>query len=67
MGEAIDPGRRHWEEAAYLDWEAGKVIPHRITAALNLRQLYGPEVDAASPNHRSTGGSKASCTRRGSS
>lgn len=28
-------------------WNAGQVAPHRITTALNLRGLYGPEVDAA--------------------
>ncbi len=28
-------------------WRAGAVKPYRITAALNLRGLYGPEVDEA--------------------
>lgn len=39
-------------EAAYLqaaerDWAAGKVVPHRITTALDARSLHGPEVDEA--------------------
>lgn len=28
-------------------WRRGHVIPHRITTALDLRELYGPEVDRA--------------------
>jgi transcriptional regulator with XRE-family HTH domain len=34
-------------ERAREAWERGQVIPHRITTALDLRALYGPEVDAA--------------------
>lgn len=32
---------------AYQQWRAGAVIPDRITQALDLRGLYGPEVDEA--------------------
>lgn len=42
--------RRHRaadEQAARELWGAGKLIPHRITMALDLRKLYGPEVDEA--------------------
>lgn len=35
------------EQAAYRAWCAGKVIPHRITSALDEQELYGPEVDRA--------------------
>ncbi len=35
------------EANAYAEWQAGKVRPWRITTALNLRGLYGPEVDVA--------------------
>jgi hypothetical protein len=35
------------EETAHKLWSEGKLIPHRITMALDLRELYGPEVDAA--------------------
>lgn len=35
------------EQEARRLWEAGKVVPHRITMALNVRGLYGPEVDEA--------------------
>ena len=28
-------------------WAAGKVVPHRITTALDMQGLYGPEVDEA--------------------
>lgn len=35
------------EQAAYRAWAAGKVIPYRITTALDAEALYGPEVDAA--------------------
>lgn len=35
------------EKAAHALWAEGKLIPHRITMALDLRKLYGPEVDAA--------------------
>jgi hypothetical protein len=37
---------RNLEEARKL-WAAGQVKPYRITRALNLRGLYGPEVDEA--------------------
>lgn len=33
--------------AAYRAWAAGLIFPDRITTALNVRELYGPEVDAA--------------------
>lgn len=36
-----------YEQAARRAWAAGKVVPHRITTALDLHALYGPEVDAA--------------------
>lgn len=35
------------EQQAHRDWAAGKVIPHRITTALDAHSLYGPEVDRA--------------------
>lgn len=35
------------EQQAYREWAAGKVIPYRITAALDSHELYGPEVDRA--------------------
>ena len=34
-------------EQAREAWRHGHVIPHRITTALDLRELYGPEVDTA--------------------
>lgn len=34
-------------EKAYEAWKRGGVIPHRITTALDIRKLYGPEVDRA--------------------
>ncbi len=34
-------------EAAHEAWKRGQVIPHRITTALDIRALYGPEVDRA--------------------
>lgn len=39
--------RRETERAAYDAWGRGLVVPHRITSALDIRQLYGPEVDHA--------------------
>jgi hypothetical protein len=43
--------RRASEEAdkvrAYQRWRQGLVCPDRITTALNVRSLYGPEVDRA--------------------
>lgn len=39
--------RRASERDAHAAWQLGDVVPHRITLALDLRQLYGPEVDAA--------------------
>lgn len=50
--EATKIARRRMErtiaaERAYREWAAGKAIPYRITQALNLRALYGPEVDEA--------------------
>jgi hypothetical protein len=36
-----------FEQQARRAWAAGKVIPHRITTALDAGELYGPEVDAA--------------------
>lgn len=38
--------RQHNREA-YQRWRAGLVIPWRITMALDLRSLYGPDVDLA--------------------
>lgn len=35
------------EQKTYRAWKAGHVTPWRITAALDLRNLYGPEVDEA--------------------
>jgi hypothetical protein len=34
-------------EQAHRDWELGRVRPWRITSALDIRGLYGPEVDEA--------------------
>lgn len=34
-------------EQARADWLAGRVVPHRITQALDIRNLDGPEVDRA--------------------
>lgn len=31
----------------YQDWQHGRVVPHRITMALDLHGHHGPEVDAA--------------------
>lgn len=39
--------RREADRDAHERWERGQVVPHRITLALNIRELYGPEVDAA--------------------
>lgn len=35
------------EQEAKRRWEAGLVVPHYITVALDLNGLYGPEVDEA--------------------
>lgn len=35
------------ERVARRKWEAGMVVPHNITSALDLMGMYGPEVDAA--------------------
>ncbi len=35
------------QKEAYKRWRAGLVVPNRITMALNLRGLYGPDVDTA--------------------
>lgn len=35
------------DQRAYQAWAAGDVVPHRITQALDLRGLDGPEVDEA--------------------
>lgn len=32
---------------AHRRWHAGLLVPHRITTALDIRRLDGPEVDAA--------------------
>lgn len=49
-----DPPRAYYEreqvddiDAARTEWAAGHVYPHRITQALNIRNLDGPEVDRA--------------------
>lgn len=34
-------------EVARQAWQQGRVIPYRITTALDIRALYGPEVDQA--------------------
>lgn len=34
-------------QKAERDWRAGKMVPCRITVALNANSLYGPEVDVA--------------------
>lgn len=39
--------REQATQRAYQEWRAGKVVPHRITTALDLRSLYGPRVDEA--------------------
>jgi hypothetical protein len=33
-----------WQQARRA-WEAGLIVPHRITLALDARGLYGPDVD----------------------
>ena len=43
----LDNVARHHRERAEARWRAGYIIPARITQALDLRSLYGPEVDAA--------------------
>lgn len=35
------------DQEAYRKWDAGLLVPHRITLALDSRGLEGPEVDAA--------------------
>lgn len=35
------------EQEAYRKWDAGLLVPHRITLALDARGLEGPDVDAA--------------------
>jgi hypothetical protein len=35
------------EQEAYRKWDAGLLVPNRITVALDLHSLDGPEVDAA--------------------
>ncbi|HKS46746.1 MAG TPA: hypothetical protein VJT49_16865 [Amycolatopsis sp.] len=35
------------QQRAYHEWRAGKLVPYRITLALDAKDLYGPEVDAA--------------------
>ena len=35
------------EAEVFQKWAAGMVVPHNITIALDLNDLYGPEVDAA--------------------
>lgn len=35
-----------WQKAE-RDWQAGNIIPWRITVALDAHALYGPEVDRA--------------------
>lgn len=35
------------EQEAKRRWEAGLVVPHYITTALDVNGLYGPEVDEA--------------------
>lgn len=42
-----DSYRRADRDGARAAWEAGAIVPHRITMALDLADLYGPEVDAA--------------------
>lgn len=39
--------RRESLRMARAEWKAGRVRPWRITAALDLRKLYGPAVDRA--------------------
>lgn len=39
------------EQEARARWEAGLVVPHYITTALDLAGLYGPEVDEACGAH----------------
>lgn len=34
-------------DTARRKWAAGELVPARITSALDLHELYGPEVDAA--------------------
>ncbi|QYN17454.1 hypothetical protein [Amycolatopsis sp. DSM 110486] len=35
------------DQRTYREWRAGKVVPWRITLALDSHALYGPEVDEA--------------------
>jgi hypothetical protein len=44
MGSYI---RAALEQKAYRAWASGKVVPDRITTALDGHGLYGPEVDEA--------------------
>lgn len=44
---AVEAKARQDEAEAYEGWLAGRVVPHRITLALDIRALYGPEVDEA--------------------
>ncbi len=39
------------EQRAYRDWRAGKVVPYRITIALDFHGLQGPDVDEACGVH----------------
>lgn len=48
----VRAGRRRLQDQqalgeAYRRWAAGQLVPARITIALDLHELYGPEVDAA--------------------
>jgi transcriptional regulator with XRE-family HTH domain len=47
---AVEPlsGAQHLgDHAAHRLWELGRAVPHRITTALDLHRLEGPEVDWA--------------------
>lgn len=45
LHERAEQARRRRE--ARDAWAAGRVVPHRITLALDIHSLYGPEVDQA--------------------
>lgn len=36
-----------YEQQAHQAWQQGRIYPHRITAALDLNNLQGPEIDQA--------------------
>jgi hypothetical protein len=50
--EAAKIGQRHYargltDHRAHRQWQAGELVPYRITVALDMQRLEGPEVDEA--------------------